>query len=268
MKSVERLGFIGAGNMTQAVLSGLSQAEYKMDSVLVSNRSPQKLEALKESFGIQKAKSNEEVVDQSDIVFLAMKPHDLKELLPGLGKSFISSQYIVSFAAGVAMEDLSEELPLCKNIFRVIPSSPNTLGMGVVGFYAHPEALAVVKEIVKNRIQSLGHLIEVESEEQLDALMVGTSSGVGFVYEFMQIWQEWLEDKGFSVRESQNMTIETFLGAAQLAFKSDKNFVDLQNQVATKKGVTAEALESMRSMDLDRVLRVAFESGLLKNKKL
>ena len=130
------------------------------------------------------------------------------------------------------------------------------------------EVSFTVKEIIKDHIKHLGYLVEVEEEEKLEALMVGTSSGVGFVYEFMQIWQEWLEDKGFSLSESQNMTIETFLGASKLAFDSSQDFSSLQSQVATKKGVTAEALESMRSMDLDRVLRVAFESALLKSSKL
>ena len=114
----------------------------------------------------------------------------------------------------------------------------------------------------------MGTPILVPNEELLDALMIGCSSSLGFIFEFMQIWAEWLEEKGFNLEESVTMTSKTFLAASLLADNKNLSFAQLQSQVASKKGVTAEGLESFRSMDLDRTLRVGFENALLQNKKL
>ena len=99
--------------------------------------------------------------------------------------------------------------------------------------------------------------------------MVGVCSGVGFVYEIMIYWVEWLEQYGIDRADAQAMILDTFHGTTLLA-KNSPNLPlsDLQAKVVSKKGVTQAGLEAFNEYELERVLRVSFEKALLRNKEL
>ena len=98
---------------------------------------------------------------------------------------------------------------------------------------------------------------------------VATSAGVGFIFELMIYWQEWLEERGIEADEAQEMTIQTFAGAAELAFRSrPQSLSELQAKVTSKKGITAAGLESMRELEIERLLRYSFEKAALRDREL
>ena len=111
--------------------------------------------------------------------------------------------------------------------------------------------------------------MKLQDEDQFEAFMIACSSGTGFVFELMTYWQEWIEEHGFDPEVAKVMTIETFLGASELALKTpDLSLEELQSRVTSKKGVTAAGLESMRELEIERALRVSFEKAALKNKEM
>ena len=266
----KKLGFIGAGNMTSAVISGLTAIEkISPQKVLVASRSQDKVAALEAKHKIQACLSIDEVLDHSDIVFLSVKPQDLGILLENIGKSLDEHQIVVSFAAGYNLKLLRKYIPRAESIIRVMPTTAAKISQGILGYtFEKPEAQVKHEAMIKEILSVLGTPIFAPNEELFDALMVGCSSGIGFILEFMQIWSEWLEEKGFSHEESVVMTAETFLATSMLARTSLESFAKLQNQVTSRKGVTGEGLESFRAMDLDRTPRIGFENALLRSAKL
>ncbi len=266
----KKLGFIGAGHMTAAVISGLTSAEkISPKKVLVASRSQDKVHALRDKHNIQGCSNLDEVIDNSDIIFLSVKPQDLGLLLENIGKSLDEHQIVVSFAAGYNLKLLRRYIPRAESIIRVMPTTAAKISQGILGYtFEKPEAQLKHEPMIKEILSVLGTPVFAANEELFDALMVGCSSGIGFILEFMQIWSEWLEEKGFSHEESVLMTAETFLATSMLARSSLESFAKLQNQVTSKKGVTGEGLESFRAMDLDRTLRIGFENALLRNAKL
>ncbi len=85
----------------------------------------------------------------------------------------------------------------------------------------------------------------------------------------MLYWQEWLEERGIEAALAQQMTVQTFLGAADLAQQSmPQSLADLQAKVASKKGITAAGLESMRELEIERLLRYSFEKSALRDREL
>jgi pyrroline-5-carboxylate reductase len=265
---IVKIGFIGAGNMTQALIEGLVKSEkIKPSQITVSNRTPGKLIKLKENFNVEIAAHNEEVIEHCDVIILAMKPQDMPKALQELTSQFRNEQIIISLAAGINMNALEKLIPTGR-ISRMMPNTPSVISRGVIGLLT-PQDDESSSDLVKSLFSHLGQVINVESEDQFDALMISCSSGTGFVYELMMYWQEWIQEHGFDQDIAKKMTIETFAGAALLAAQSSEyNLEELQNKVASKKGVTAAGLDSMRELEIERTLRISFEKAFMRSEEL
>lgn len=264
----QRIGFIGAGNMAQAMIKGLIEGGYiSAERILVSNRSHGKLNKLKEQYQIQTFDNNESLVENSDIVILAMKPQDLLSAVEPISQSFNDDQIVMSIAAGIKMPVLEKNLPQCR-LVRVMPNTPSVIGQGVVGYFIN-EDNETVEDIVENLFRPLGKVMHVHDEDEFDALMIACSSGTGFVFELMMYWQEWLEEHDFTPEQARMMAVDTFLGASLLAkHHLDLSIEELQSRVTSKKGVTAAGLQSMRELEIERALRISFEKADLRNKEM
>lgn len=262
----KRIGFIGAGNMTQTITKGLLESGVvSPQNIFISNRTPGKLIKLEDHYKIQVASSNEQVVEDSDVVILSTKPQDLFTAIEGIASTFYEGQIVISIAAGIKFEALQKQLPQCR-IVRVVPNTPSVIGKGVVGYYCEEDP--GLESLIEGLFASLGEVLHCETEDQLDALLVGCSSGTGFVYELMMYFQDWIAEHGFDSEIAEKMTIDTFLGAAQLAAQSRETLEELQAKVTSKKGVTAAGLQSMRELEIERALRISLEKAALRNKEL
>lgn len=264
-----KIGFIGAGNMTQALIKGMVESKtVKPENILVSNRTPGKLIKLSELFKVETREHNELVVEEADVIILAMKPQDLPKALEGFANQIRENQIVVSLAAGINFESLNRQIPEGR-LVRLMPNTPSIIGRGVIGFICEESGDDYVKSLVEDLFASLGVVLEVDGEDQFDALMVSCSSGTGFVFEMMMYWQDWIEEHGFTEEISKQMTIETFLGASLLAAQSaGVDIEELQSRVTSKKGVTAAGLNSMRELEIERALRLSFEKAALRSQEI
>jgi len=264
-----RIGFIGAGNMTQALIKGMVESNsVKPEHIIVSNRTPGKLVKLADLYKVQTREHNEMIVEECDVIILAMKPQDLPKALEGFSNQIREHQIVISLAAGIGFEMLSKQIPEGR-LVRLMPNTPSIIGRGVLGFICEKSGDEFVKSLMEDLFTSLGVVLEVESEEKFDALMVSCSSGTGFVFEMMMYWQDWIEEHGFTEEMSKKMTIETFLGASLLAAQSaGVDIEELQSRVTSKKGVTAAGLNSMRELEIERALRISFEKAALRSQEI
>lgn len=263
-----KVGFIGVGNMAQAIIKGLIEGKVLgPTSIFGSNRSAGKLQKMAESYGIRSASTNEELVESCDVVILSTKPQDLAAAIDPIAASFSDKQIVISLAAGVTLDTLEQKLPECR-IVRLMPNTPSLIGRGVIGYVTNSDD-DFINTLVEDLFSSLGYVLRVEDETQFEALTVSCSSGTGFVFELMMYWQDWIEERGFEPEVARKMTVETFLGASLLAAQSNGTpLEDLQSKVSSKKGITAAGLQSMRELEIERTLRYSFEKAALRNQEL
>lgn len=263
-----KVGFLGVGNMAQAIIKGLIENKtVPPNHIFASNRSPGKLQKVSEVYGIQTRATNEEVINDSDVIILAMKPQDLGAAIDPLSSAFMDKQIVVSLAAGVTLRTLEKKLPQCR-IVRLMPNTPSLISRGVLG-YVIGDGHESVSTVVEDLFSPLGYVLGVEDEDQFEALTISAASGTGFVFELMSYWQDWIEEHGFDPEIARKMTVETFLGASLLASQSkESSLEDLLNKVSSKKGVTAAGLQSMRELEIERALRISFEKAALRNQEL
>ncbi|MGZ3768827.1 MAG: pyrroline-5-carboxylate reductase [Bdellovibrio sp.] len=263
----QKIGFLGAGNMAQAMIKGLVEGGFPAKNIFASNRSEGKLQRLVETFQINPAQGNEELVDICDIVILAVKPQDLLNALEPVTRAFDQNKIVISVAAGVRMEKLERYIHGGR-LARVMPNTPSLIGRGLVGYLLNDDSDEALESTVEDLFAPLGRIIKVSDEDQFEALMISCSSGTGFVFEMMTYWQDWIEEHGFSSEEAREMTIETFVGASLLAAQSKESIEDLQARVTSKKGVTAAGLQSMRELEIERALRISFEKAAMRNNEI
>lgn len=263
----QKIGFLGAGNMAQTIIRGLIEAGIPAKNIYASNRSPGKLHKLVETYGINEAVSNDDLIDTCQIVVLAIKPQDLLEALEPVTRSFDSTKIVISVAAGIRMERLQKYIHGAR-LARVMPNTPAMIGKGVIGYLIDDESDTALDATVEDLFTPLGEVFKVFDEDQFEALMISCSSGTGFVFEMMMYWQDWIEEHGFSPEDARKMTVETFVGASLLAQQAREGVEDLQAKVTSKKGVTAAGLQSMRELEIERALRISFEKAAMRNKEM
>ena len=269
LMKIMKIGFIGAGNMSQALIKGiLEPQQVKNNQIYVSNRTPGKLIKLKELYpGLNAREFNEEIVDECDIIILAMKPQDLPAAVGEISEKFREEQIIISLAAGINIDALAKIIPEGR-LARMMPNTPSLIGRGVIGLLTQNMDESG-SDLIHDIFSSLGVMLDVETEDQFDALMVSCSSGTGFVFEMMMYWQDWIQERGFTEEESKQMTVETFLGASLLAAQSaGTDIEELQQRVTSKKGVTAAGLNSMRELEIERALRISFEKASMRSQEI
>lgn len=263
-----KIGFVGVGNLTQTLIKGLVESRVvDPKQMFASNRSPGKLQKVVDQWGLHGLPTNEEVIDESDIVIFGTKPQDLFAAIDPLVSCFRPGQIAISLAAGVRLEQLQKRIPDVRWI-RVMPNTPTVINRGVIGCLVDSDEESL-ETVVEDLFSPLGYVLAVSDEDQLEALTVSCASGTGFVFELMMYFQDWIEERGFDALTARKMVVETFLGASQLAsLSSDLELEELQNKVTSKKGVTAAGLQSMREFEIERALRYSFEKAALRNQEL
>lgn len=259
------LGILGVGNMGQAIVKALLESQtFTPDRIYFSNRSQGKIEKVKKLYGIQALATNEELIDQSDIVIIAVKPQDLEEALEPCRNAFSPDQIIISLAAGVEFKALRRWIPT-GHLTRVMMNTPVFVRQATVGYLSEND---LYEKWMEDLLGPLGKVVKLEDGDPFEAFTVASSSGTGFIFEIMSYWQDWIEDHGVSAEEARRIVVQTFLGTAALAENSQDSFEELQNRVTSKKGMTAAGLESMRSLEIEGLLRMSFNKAAVRYKEL
>jgi pyrroline-5-carboxylate reductase len=263
------IGFMRAGNKTQTIVTGwLEKGVLPASGIYCTNRSESKLKKFTEQTGVHRVHSNEELIEICDVVVLAMKPQDLLEAIENLSPCFKDDQVVLSLAAGIPIRAIQKNINAPVRIARLMPNTPMKIAEGVMG-YATSGDSEDMKALIESLFQPIALTIEANEGEAFEALTVSAASGVGFVFELMIYWQEWLEEHNFEPQVAREMTVQTFLGAAKLAQKSSSTTLDqLLSNVISKKGVTAAGLQSMRELEIERGLRYSFEKAVMRDQEL
>ena len=264
----KKIGFIGMGNMGQAILRGLISSDtLEAENIYIHNRTEGKMQKMVSLYGCHACSTSEELVESADIIILATKPQDLLELLEPLRTAFNEDKVVISLAAGIQLSTLRKYIEGA-HIARVMTNTPIFICKAVIGFcLATPDI--IVENLVKKLFSPLGYVVSLDEGDPFSAFTVAVSSGSGFLFEVMQYWQDWIQENGIEEEEAKKIVLETFLGTAELA-KSEKNlnFQQLTEKVTSKKGVTAAGLASMRELELEGILRMSFNKAVMRDHDL
>jgi len=238
-----RYGFIGAGNMAEAILKGMLETAGLL-KVSVSDPSVERLDIFRNQYGVDGiSKANIDVAVNSDVIILAVKPFYIKDVLNEISPA-AADKLIVSIAAGVTIDDIESTLNLGARVIRVMPNTPSLVGEGASavcrGTNATDEDVLLVTELMK----TVGLCIEVD-ESKIDAVTGLSGSGPAYVYTFIDALTDAGVMLGLQRNDAMNLAAQTVYGSAKMVLETGMIPAQLKNNVTTPGGTTIAGLYSL-----------------------
>lgn len=248
---------IGIGNMGGPYAQAMSNSELlKENQLWIYDRNEHKLIDLEKAGNLKAHLTLETCLPHSDIVFIAVKPHQTKGLFEEI-KDFIQPhQIFVSIMAGVQLDTLSKGLGVPK-IVRVMPNLPAKIGKGMTTFTATEAVSPSELKIIEDLIDMTGRSIPVEKEELIDASTAISGSGPAYVFYFMQAMIEAGMEMGFTDKESLLLVEQTFEGSVQLFRNAADSTATWINRVSSKGGTTEAAINKMKENKVKNQIKEA-----------
>lgn len=240
-----KIGFIGAGNMGKAIIKGLLNSNFiSRDNIMASEISAQAAEKVSSELNITVFTNNRELVQNTDIIVLCVKPYLVKSVIEDIKDCIIENKLIVSIAAGISTDFIEKTLEINIPVIRVMPNTPALVGEGMSavcrGKFVSNEQMNYVLEL----FSKVGRSIEVQ-EKFINTVTGISGSGPAFMYTIIEA----LADGGVKLGLPKNTAIElaaqTALGAAKMVLETGKHPSVLKDEVTTPGGTTIAGLMVM-----------------------
>lgn len=274
MLTKKTIGFLGAGNLAEALIKGLIASKSVTPAQLIaSDRVSSRLAHLAEAYEIKVYNKNFEVARSADIIFITVKPNDvpeaLKEVAPEIGKG----KLIISAAAGITTTSIHEILRNggLSHVIPVVRAMPNTPAIsreGATGICAGIGAGKNDLKLARAVFESVGKVVIVEDEDLLNPVTGLSGSGPAYVFLFMEALKEAGIKLGLTEADSKTLAIQTTLGAAKLALESTKDLDELRRMVTSPGGTTIEGLKKLDEGRFKETVITAVEAASRRAKEL
>jgi pyrroline-5-carboxylate reductase len=261
------VGFLGAGRMAQALSKGfITSGLVRAENMIASDVDPGILKFIAES-GVKTTLSNEEVVEKSRVIIIAVKPHIVSPALTEVARVVTKDHLIVSIAAGITIETIQGLLPAGTRVIRVMPNTPALVLCGASVYSPGFASTAADGHLVASLFSSIG-ICETLPEPYLDA--VTGLSGSGPAYAFMAI--EAMADGGVRMGlprdTAQKLAAQTLMGAAKMVLETGSHPGVLKDGVCSPGGTTIAAVQSLEKDSFRAALINAVESATKRSKEL
>lgn len=252
-----KLGFIGGGRMATAMIQGLLRAKVTTaDRIVASDVSSDCRETLKELTGIEVYAENRPVVQQSEVVVLAVKPQVMAEVLAEIKSAVTAKHLVISIAAGITLRQLSEALGPRARIIRVMPNAPSLVGAGAAGFCLGPKATVEDADLVKRILTVGGKAFELP-ERLLDAVTGLSASGPAFVAVIIEALSDGGVQVGLPREIASALAAQTVYGAAKMLMETGWHPGMLKDMVTSPGGTSAAGLHALEKGGLRAALQDA-----------
>lgn len=251
---MKKLGFIGSGKMAGAIIKGLIKSEFaNSENIVATQLEPETLSQKSKELGVKIILDNAELVEFSDIVFIAVKPNQVLDVLSGISEYISPDKLVVSIAAGITTEKLENNLPIGTRVVRVMPNTPALLGEGMSGIVAGKNAAEEDVKYIEELFSTIGKTIVVDKEPQMDIVTAISGSGPAFFYKVMNDIARAGEKLGLDYEKALLLSTQTALGSAKMALNREISMEDLISNVATKGGCTRVGVDVMENIDTAKI---------------
>lgn len=255
MIDIRRLAFIGGGNMAAALIGGLIKRGLPGERIIVADPSTDQLRRLVGSYGVKGAKDNASAVSGAEVVVLAVKPQQMRSVALGLSPHLVASKPLVmSVAAGIPHAALARWFGPQIAVVRTMPNRPALNGFGATGLYAPGSVGAANRALAESIMAAVSATVWVEHESQMDTVTALSGSGPAYFFLFMEALEAAAHERGLPNEIAHKLTLETAFGAAQMARQSSESLASLRDQVTSKGGTTAAALEVLDAAGLRAIV--------------
>lgn len=264
-----KVGFIGAGNMASSLIGGLLADGFPADAIWVTDIDRDKLRSLANRSGVHAVFENQELVACCDIVVLAVKPQQIREVAKQIAAEVQRRKpLIVSIAAGIREQDLERWLGGEVAIVRAMPNTPALVQSGASGLHANPAVGPKQREEAESLLRAVGLTVWVQEEALLDAVTAISGSGPAYFFLLMEAMEKQGAKLGLDTATIRLLVEQTALGAAKLALEADVGPEELRRRVTSPGGTTEQALAVLQQGRFEDLIGQALEAAWRRSAEL
>ena len=264
------IGFIGGGNMAEALIKGIVTAGiYRPEDVLVSDIRAERLGFLAVRYGVAAAESNSELASKAEIIVLAVKPQKMINVLEGVKDAIGSKKLVISIAAGIKVASIAAVLGEIA-IIRVMPNTPALIGEGASALFANEQARPLLEKAT-SIFSSVGKAVVVNDEDLIDAVAAVSGSGPAYYFLLMEEMMKVGVELGLTKAVARDLVLQTAKGAGLLAVEADKNGespAELRRKVTSPGGMTEAALNVFAANDFSGLVSSAVTASRDRGREL
>ena len=254
----QTIGFIGAGNMSGAIIGGLIANGVAPAQIIASNRGQEKLDALATRFGIRTTRDNAEAAS-ADIVVLSVKPQIMKSVCEALKPALAHKPLLVTVAAGIEVASYERWLGRDIALVRCMPNTPSLVGKGASGLFANAQVTDTQRQWVTELMGAVGIAQWVEREQLINSVIAVAGSAPAYFFLFMEAMITEGVAMGLERDVARALTIQTVAGAAALAGAADVEVDELKRRVMSPGGTTEQAILSFEQDNIRDIFQRAMQ---------
>ena len=266
--AAQTIGFVGAGNMAEALIRGLVRGQHiAAGNVVASAPRQERLDELAKAYGIEVTTDNGAVADRCNVVVLSVKPQILDKVLREIGDRLRPGTLLISIAAGVDTATIEQAVSDGVRVVRAMPNTPALVGAGATAVSAGSRASAPDLATARALFDAVGISIELD-EGQLDAVTGLSGSGPAYIFLILEALADAGVKVGLARRNAQRLAAQTVMGSAKLLLETDEHPGKLKDMVTSPGGTAIAGLHTLEQGGLRTTLINAVETATKRAREL
>lgn len=267
MTNVQKIGFIGGGNMAEALIKGLLAGGFATERIMASEPSELRREHLAEVYGIELTTDNSELMSKCEIVVLSIKPQIAAEVLDEVSGAYSEDKLMVSILAGVSCQSIEKHFAGSPRVVRVMPNTPALVSEGAsaicCGHYSTKEDLNLVKQL----LESVGK-VQIIDERQMDAATGLSGSGPAYIYTVIEALADGGVREGLRRDVAHALAVQTVVGAALMVRETGEHPAILRDRVCSPGGTAITGVSTLEKKGLRTTLMEAVSAAAARSREL
>ena len=263
-----KLGFIGCGNMANAMMSGIIRnGIFRPEEILASNPTDTALERAKSALGVRTTRDNTEVVRESETVVLSVKPQLYEEVIRGIAKFAGTDKLFITIAPGKTLSWLGKAFGGPVHIVRTMPNTPAMVGMGITAVSPNAEVTPEERERALKILSGFGRA-EVIPERLMDAVVAVSGSSPAYVFLMIEAMADAAVADGMPRAQAYTFAAQAVMGSAKMVLETGKHPGELKDMVCSPAGTTIEAVRVLEEKGFRSSIMSAMRACTEKAKSL
>lgn len=263
----EKIAFIGAGKMAEALIGGLiARGVFSKEDIVACAPSEATRAHITDTYGVATYPSAKDVIKRARLVVLAVKPIQVPDVFAEEGVAMDGDQTLISIVAGLSINKLKAYVPDSK-VVRVMPNHCCMVLEGAMGYTCDPNMDAGEREEVSDILSSVGVAVEVK-ENYMDAITGIAGSSPAFMYMIIDAMADAGVLNGLSRKDSIRLAAQSMLGAAKMVLDTGKHPDVLKDEVCSPGGTTIEGVRALEDNGLRSAMIAAVDETVAKSRKM
>ncbi|WP_168927259.1 pyrroline-5-carboxylate reductase [Virgibacillus necropolis] len=263
------IAFLGAGNMAEAMISGMIQTEkVPANQIIVTNKcNYDRLNILEDKYGVRTAPITELPYKEIDFLILAMKPKGAEETLSTIKDLLPSNQVVISVLAGITTSFMEERLNTGQEVIRVMPNTSSMIQESAtamsLGTYTNEDNADAVNEL----LECMGEVYVIE-EDQMDIFTGIAGSGPAYFYYLMEQMENVGKVSGMNDKMARKIAAQTVYGAAKMIMEKEEAPAELIDNIVSPNGTTAAGLDALKKHNGGEAITQAINNAAKRSKEI